>query len=191
MLNHKKNDKNQKGAVLVISLIFLMLLTLLSISGMQLSSLQEKMVGNSRDKNLAFQAAESALNAAEQSLDPAGSLPTFVADGSSSFYTSNTSTDLSHSTILNASFWVDSNGDATNAVLESTVSGSALGNNINTPLYFIQYLGTQCFHSGGCDTTTIVPAFKIIARATGGSTSAVVVLQSLFTLPNGTIIPVT
>lgn len=62
--NHS-NAAHQSGAVLIISLIMLLLLTLIGASGMQSASLEEKMAGNIRDRNIAFQAAESALRDAE------------------------------------------------------------------------------------------------------------------------------
>ncbi|MFK5947321.1 MAG: PilX N-terminal domain-containing pilus assembly protein, partial [Methylococcales bacterium] len=49
----------QTGVVLVVSLIMLLLLTLIGITGTQVTSLEEKMAGNARDQNIAFQAAES------------------------------------------------------------------------------------------------------------------------------------
>jgi Tfp pilus assembly protein PilX len=55
----------QSGIALVVSLIFLLLLTLISVSAMRVSGLEEKMVSNDRDRNLAFQAAEAALRAGE------------------------------------------------------------------------------------------------------------------------------
>lgn len=51
----------QGGAVLVISLIMLLMLTLIGISSMSTVTLEEKMVGNMRDHNLAFQAAEAGI----------------------------------------------------------------------------------------------------------------------------------
>jgi len=57
--------EKQSGAVLVVSLIMLLALTLTGVSGMQVTSLEEKMAGNMRDQNIAFQAAESALLQAE------------------------------------------------------------------------------------------------------------------------------
>lgn len=56
----------QSGVVLAISLIMLLLLTLIGITGLQTTSLEEKMASNSKNRNLAFQAAESALRHAEQ-----------------------------------------------------------------------------------------------------------------------------
>ncbi len=56
---------HQAGVVLVIGLIILLVLTLIGVSGMQNTSLEEKMAGNLRDRNLAFQAAEAAMRDAE------------------------------------------------------------------------------------------------------------------------------
>ena len=55
----------QKGAVLVVVLAILIVLTLLGITSMTTTTLEEKMAGNAKDANLAFQAAESALRGGE------------------------------------------------------------------------------------------------------------------------------
>lgn len=55
----------QRGAVLAVSLIFLLILTLIGITAMSDTVLQEKMAGNLRDSEIAFQAGESALRDAE------------------------------------------------------------------------------------------------------------------------------
>ena len=60
--------KHQSGAVLPISLIMLLLLTLIGVTGSQMTGLEEKMAGNMRDRNIAFQAAEAALRDAEQDI---------------------------------------------------------------------------------------------------------------------------
>ncbi len=73
--------QQQRGAVLVISLIILLLMTIIGVSAMQGTTLQEKMAGNLRDGNIAFQAAEAALRDAENYLSAtAGSLPIFSAN---------------------------------------------------------------------------------------------------------------
>ncbi len=56
---------NQQGAALVVSLIMLLLMTLVGITAMQVTTVQEKMVANNRDSNVAFQAAETALKRGE------------------------------------------------------------------------------------------------------------------------------
>lgn len=59
-------SKRQRGAVLLIALIMLLLLTIIGMAGMRDTNMQEKMAGNLRDQNLAFQAAEAGLRFAEQ-----------------------------------------------------------------------------------------------------------------------------
>ena len=56
--------KNQ-GAVLVMSLLMLFVLTLIGVSGINTSTLEEKMSGNNRNRLLAFQAAETGIREAE------------------------------------------------------------------------------------------------------------------------------
>lgn len=66
----------QKGVVLVVALIMLLLMTILGVSSMQTTTLEEKMSGAIRDKQIAFQAGEVALRIGEAFLT-AASLPTF------------------------------------------------------------------------------------------------------------------
>lgn len=56
---------HQRGMVLVVSLVFLVIMTLLGLAAMQNTSLEERMAGNVRAENVAFQAAEAALRAGE------------------------------------------------------------------------------------------------------------------------------
>ena len=55
----------QRGAVLYVALIFLVLLSLLGIVGMQVAALQERMASNYRAVNLAFQRAEGLARGVE------------------------------------------------------------------------------------------------------------------------------
>jgi len=57
--------KRQTGASLIVSLMLLIVLTLLGLSGMQSTIMQERMSSNVRDKGMAFQAAESAIRGGE------------------------------------------------------------------------------------------------------------------------------
>ena len=51
----------QAGAALIVVLIILVAMTIAGVSGMQMSSLEERMSANSRDRMFALQAAEAAL----------------------------------------------------------------------------------------------------------------------------------
>lgn len=55
----------QQGAVLIVALIMLLLLTIIGLSSMRGTSLQENMASNMRDSNLALQASEAALRKGE------------------------------------------------------------------------------------------------------------------------------
>lgn len=58
----------QQGSVLVVSLLILLVMTLLGVTAMTTSRLEEKMAINTRQYNLAFQASESALRDGEADL---------------------------------------------------------------------------------------------------------------------------
>ena len=57
--------RSERGAVLLVSLVMLLLLTLIGLAGMRRAQLEERMAGNLRDRQMAFQAAEAALRAGE------------------------------------------------------------------------------------------------------------------------------
>jgi type IV pilus assembly protein PilX len=59
---------SQRGMVLLVSLVFLLLLTLLGISTMQNATLQEKMAGSVMARNKTFQGAEGALRLGESAI---------------------------------------------------------------------------------------------------------------------------
>lgn len=63
----------QRGAVLIMALMFLTLLTLLGVTAMTSSTSEEKMARATRDYNTAFQAAEAAMRDAESDINGNGS----------------------------------------------------------------------------------------------------------------------
>lgn len=56
-----KQARTQQGATLFTALIFLIMLSLLGLNAAQMGGLEEKMAGNARDRDLAFQAAQAGL----------------------------------------------------------------------------------------------------------------------------------
>ena len=83
--------KPQRGVALVMALVILLILTLLGITAMGTSSLEEKMAGNIQEATRAFEAGESGLN---RTWDEAGTF------------------DLSATTTKNYSFDSDKSGKA-------------------------------------------------------------------------------
>ncbi len=150
--------KYQSGVVLPISMIILLLLTLISITATQVAGLEEKMAGNSKDSNLAFQAAEAALRAGEA-----------ATTGTPTLYTGTQPID-----------W-------TNAAVTTYSSGTLTGIS-DAPRYTIEDLGSigSTGDCSPCEGGTPPPSggsrmYRITARGTGGTTNAVVVLQSTYT----------
>ena len=69
----------QQGAALITSLIILTVMTIIGITSMQSTTMDEKMVGNMRDLGIALQAAESALREGEETT---AEIDAFTYDGS-------------------------------------------------------------------------------------------------------------
>ncbi|WP_214512641.1 pilus assembly PilX family protein [Pseudomonas brassicacearum] len=58
----------QRGMALLVSLVFLLLLTLIGLSSMQSATLQEKMTSSVMQRNQSFQIAEAALRMGESAV---------------------------------------------------------------------------------------------------------------------------
>lgn len=61
----QRTGPRERGMALIVSLVFLLLLTLIGISSMQNATLQEKMSGSVKLRNESFQIAEAAVRAGE------------------------------------------------------------------------------------------------------------------------------
>lgn len=66
--------KHQAGATLLVALIMLVLITIIGFSAMQTVTMQERMSGNLRDKEISFQAAEAVLRDRENWLQEQSTL---------------------------------------------------------------------------------------------------------------------
>lgn len=65
---HRVCPGAQRGAVLVVALVMLLLLTIIGMASMRGTALQENMAGNLRENNLSLQAAEAALRKGEETV---------------------------------------------------------------------------------------------------------------------------
>jgi type IV pilus assembly protein PilX len=180
MFIKKNRAYKQTGAVLVISLIILLLLTIIGVTGMQTTSLEERMAGNMRDKSLAFESAEAALRDAETFMETVFTLGAFNADGSDGYY------DNSIRDIWTAVDWDGSNVGNTN---KAVTAASAIPG-VEPGKYVIQYIADSKEEdiTGGINLNNIgqgtgggnTSIFRITARGTGASGKAAVVLQTLY-----------
>lgn len=166
--------QRQSGAVLVVSLIILLVVTMIAVGSMRSSTLEEKMAGAARDRNLAFQSTESAIREAEVFIESVVSLGAF---GSTSGLYGRTDAAPSY---YDSATW----SNAANHVVAGTDFGS-----YEAPKYYIKthtvVNGTEgsLNMSGYGDNkgTGDVTIFTVTARGTGASAdSAEVVLRSRY-----------
>jgi type IV pilus assembly protein PilX len=80
MSDSSRIPPSQAGVILVVGMIVLLVMTLIGLSAARSTLLEERMSGSHTDHNVAFQAAEAALRAGEQSLC-APALPDFNDTG--------------------------------------------------------------------------------------------------------------
>jgi len=168
----------QRGATLIVALILLLVLTVIGVAGMQDTTMQEKMVGNMRDRNLAFQAAEGALRGGERYLQSA-TLPAFVNQNGliNQNYSGLRSGDPA---FWDAYPWVSNSRSYSTTSVYSQLSVA--------PRYVIEEVPTVFETPGESMKFTSlreIKSYRVTARATGGSTDAVVILQSTYRRQGG------
>lgn len=161
----------QHGASLIISLVILLILTVLGVQSMQTATLEEKMVGNFRDKKMAFEAAETALNAAEDFLNNLNIAPNVSAapvDGE----------------VFEFGAFDFRDNDAWEGQQEVATT---LANVVAAPQFVIESRGitesspdAEAGSNSGSSSGGDVHNFRITARGVGGTENAVVILQSHF-----------
>jgi len=160
--------RGQMGVALVTALIFLIILTLLGVTAMQTTTLEEKMAGNVRDLNLAFQAGEAALREGEQRLQ-AAVLPDF--DGADGLHQPG---DLAQPNLWQQeTIW-----NSAAAVYSETLTDVA-----EPPRYIVEELAPIPDTGGSLAADKPIPdvqVYRVSARGVGGSPSTVVILQTTY-----------
>lgn len=162
--------RGQRGALLVMALIVLWVMTLIGLAAIQATSLAEKMAGNLRDLNAAMQSAESALREAESFIDGLSNTRDFGK--SSGLYTQGSAPNPYTSSTWQAGQSLFASGDM---------------GKIKQPQYFIEYIndygenlsGMNVLNYGSGSIGT-VSVFRIVARGTGLSGTASAMLEVFY-----------
>ena len=165
--------KQQSGAVLVVSMVILVAITMLGITSMKNSLTELTMSGNLRESNLTFQAAEAGLKAAETVIKNT-SLADY--DGSTSMLGKN---DIDPD-YLDDNTWV-----------QATEANVTLKNIANKPKYIIHYLGDTDTNAnasiaiggyGRNRSGTKLSNFRVTSRGSGQTGNFSRTVQSYFAL---------
>lgn len=170
----------QKGSVLILSLIILVVLTIIGVSSMNSTSLQEKMAGNFRDREIAFQSAEMALAFAEDYVND--NINSANLGNASGLYESGNGPSANNAFTGNGNSISDWWSGTNSIVLSTTIDevrtqprftieareevGSEDGTDINITSY------------GESTGGGLITSFRVTARGTGKSDNTVVILQS-------------
>lgn len=183
-LNLQSSPARQRGAILIVSMLLLLVLTILAISTMRASTFQERMAGNVRDVGLSFQATEGAIREAEAAInDPARERPVLcdalaACDLETAVFGPGVLPDVRGE---NDAFW-DANGiEYGETPLGDVGDGQQeIGRVAADPQYTIEQLGF--------DRDSLDPnepdgryVYRIYARGAGGTTVAQSVVESTFT----------
>ena len=176
------DSHRQQGITLAVSLIFLLVLTIIGISAMSTSTLQEKMAGNMKDKALSFQSAESAIITAE----------TWLKDQKKTVRAQTTLQILSHTADGTPNWRVAGIWDSANAIEHPGEPGAPAAGDVfdlkylfDSPRYIIEDMGmlnseSKTSSSIGYGGTPTRFMYRITARGQGGTSQAVSLVQTTF-----------
>ena len=167
-------DRSQRGAVLIVALVLLLVLTILGTASVRDTAMEERMAGNFRDYSAALEAAETALRTGE------------IALGNSTAFSdmtfSNAGTDgLYDVTLLSSSV------DPLSATNWASVDSSVLANPLinDDPDYYIEQLpeidlpGSDLV-VGFQDKPPPVQFYRVTGKGYGISPNSEVILQSTY-----------
>jgi len=174
--------KRQTGAALVVSLMLLIILTLLGLSGMQSTVMQERMSNNVRDKGMAFQAAESALRNGEnwvkdQLMPTRGTLT--VQDGSSCSAPCDLVDLNDYSTMTSKDF----NWWKTNGRIYSHTMPTGTGEVASAPRFIVEEHSEQRDSLADPTSTSSPPVrtlYRLTAVGVGGTVTAESMIETLY-----------
>lgn len=181
-----------RGFSLLVVLIMTAVLALLALGAMTSSILQERMVGNSRDRQVALQAAEAALRDAETEIEANAAAASGFTDACANglcIPPSDTASGAQSAPRWQTIDWVSQTrayGSRTGAPALLGFDNQALA---AQPRYFIERLptlppevGSSACVGGGCATspTDRARAYRITARGSGMRASTTVMLQSVY-----------
>ena len=155
-------EKKQKGSVLILSLIMLLLLTIIGIAEMSVNTTQTRIATNIVDQQIAFATAEAALNEATNNL---------IAGQYSSAQFMASANGLYLFNPNNPAIWTTIDWSNGASVIKSFKGSS----NIQAA-YIIEQLPSII--KGGQNFNAPTQVYRITARSTGASGSTVIILQT-------------
>ena len=179
----------QRGISLVTTLLFMIAALSLGISVMSVNVMQERMIGNTKDRDLALQAAEAALRDAEIDISININATTAFANNCAAGLCTPPSQRATPSSLpVEAQTGFDWTNDAMVRKYGQYTPGVANFPSVNAqPRYVIEkfgYLGTPAGESLVLGAEPAAPGvgYRITARGVGARAETVVILQSIYAM---------
>lgn len=175
-------SRRERGAALIVTVLLMLVISMLALTALVRNNLDERMAFNQRDRQLAFQAAEGALRAAEEMI------VNNVGGNFSPLMVSNIAVDCTQSTGFCRSIESDPGWRRIGVAAwedQSQITVALGTNSQRTPIqgvsaqprYLIEYQGTEQKIDNG---NTCTAHFLITARGVGLNANSTTTLQSLF-----------
>lgn len=200
-----RSYRRQRGVVLFLAMIFLVLLTILAVTASSTSVMQERMTGGMRNLQLGLMGAESTVRGGEDVLwsiqfDAGSPLPPCISesDGSDCVYKPNPDGTLSPivQRFRTSREWLDPATDGARPYPRNLTALSGTGETANLaeqPRFMIEFLGEPAgpHRNSGSKLTQKAGAkageiaiYRITARSQGGTDAVVRVAESYFSTMN-------
>ena len=176
-LHMNQSKRNQSGAAIIVCLMLLTIATLIAISNVGSTVMEEKMAGNIRNKHMSFQAAEAGLRAGETAA--AALTDATIFNGANGRYIRTKPGDVAGTSGALADYpvWEDE-------VNTSWANGTTTGLP-TTPQFIIEDFGRaprdrDCGLERPLPPGCMLPIYRITARAEGLNSNTVTMVQSTY-----------
>jgi type IV pilus assembly protein PilX len=184
--SHVTFEKTQRGATLILALLILVMIMMYGIPAAMNSIQNERMTGNTRQRDLAFQAAEHAIKKAETwiNTETATSLAALAPYTVTTCSPANTDPNTADCVFPNGqchtndvAYWQTTyNWAAANVC---TLTGADV---LDSTLVFAQprYIVERMPDALDPSSSTIKPYYRITARGVGKDSGVIVILQTMY-----------
>lgn len=180
------HESKESGSVLIVSLLVLVIMSIMSVSIFKNFNQQERIAGNTREKQRAFHAAQSALKYAEWWLSQGNGSPgtacTTLLDANASTPTTQVCSERLASSAINTVPWLSGGSEIGVQFTPSNMNVSGT-DQINS------YVSRPRFHIAplGLDPSGQAILYEVSAWSYGGNLNAVSVVQSVYAVKTGII----
>jgi type IV pilus assembly protein PilX len=180
------SPRKQRGAVLIVALIFLVVMTMLILASIRGTVMQERMASNLYDRSLAFQAAEAALREGERFVLETSPKPTAAGCDSNGNCSKPEPDEI-------PTWEDDDNWEVAHSAEDAHGHVIEIGDLPVPPQFLVELLAEDMPEVNLCESTAIDPdapcyggpeglRYRITARS-GEAGRAVVILQSVYAVP--------